>query len=216
MPRTKCQYCKTELDRKTAYKITVNGKNQYWCNEDCYNHTKAEKEKSKIKVKCQICGKNIDRDTAYRVVVIGPKSKKEIIKYFCSEQEWQAEKARKKKLRDDKNKVYDLVCDMFGYKIINTNFFAEWAIWNQLKSDETIYMYLKENEDLLKNVCNKSYENEYHKIKYFSAIVKNNLKDFVPKIKVEKPNIAIDETIYDVPARSLNKRRSLADLEDEI
>ena len=42
-----------------------------------------------MQVKCQICGKSIDRSTAYKVVVGG------VNKYFCSEEEFNAEKARK-------------------------------------------------------------------------------------------------------------------------
>jgi hypothetical protein len=37
----------------------------------------------------------------------------------------------------------------------------------------------------------------------------------VPKEKViEKPKVVVEETIYGAPTQSLNKRRSLADLED--
>ena len=42
-----------------------------------------------MQVKCQICGKSIDRSTAYKVVVGGTN------KYFCSEEEFSADKARK-------------------------------------------------------------------------------------------------------------------------
>ena len=42
-----------------------------------------------MQVKCQICGKSIERSTAYKVVV------GDANKYFCSEEEFNAEKARK-------------------------------------------------------------------------------------------------------------------------
>jgi hypothetical protein len=126
-----------------------------------------------------------------------------------------AEEERKNKIIADRNKVYNLICDMFGYEIQNTKFFSEWVLWNKLKSDEIIYKYLRENESYLQQVCDKSYNNEYGRIMYFSAILKNSLRDFKPKAEVaEKPKIVVEETIYEAPTQSFNKRRSLDDLED--
>jgi hypothetical protein len=166
-------------------------------------------------VTCKICGKKIDRDSAYKIITIGPKNGKKTNHYYCSEEEWQKEEERKKKAQEDKNRVYSLICDMFGYKIQSTKFFDEWAKWNKLKSNEIIYKYLRENESHLQQICDKLYDNEYSRIMYFSAILKNSLRDFKPKVKtVEQKKAVIDETIYNTPAQSLNKRRSLADLED--
>lgn len=162
-----------------------------------------------MQVTCQICRKKIERDEAYKVVV-GKTNK-----YYCSEQEWLEEEKRKDKIQTDRKRVYDLICDMFGYEIQNTKFFAEWALWNKLKSDEIIYKYLRENETYLQQICDKSYNNEYARIMYFSAILKNSLRDFKPKaVVVEKPKVVVEETLYEAPTQSLNKRRSLADLED--
>ena len=173
-----------------------------------------------MQVTCQICKKKIEKDTAYRAIVIGPKSGKATTKYCCSEQEWKAEENRKKKSKEDRDKVYFLICDMFGYEIQNSKFFDEWRKWNKLKSDEMIYKYIRENEEYLQQVCDRSFDSEYGKIMYFSAILKNNLVDFtqcgkfVTKPIVEQPKVVVEETIYDAPTHSLNKRRSLEDLED--
>ena len=55
---------------------------------------------------------------------------------------------------------------------------------------------------------------------WYSRYVKNRLGDYKPKVVNEpakvQPRIEIDETVYEAPTRSLNKRRSLADLEDEL
>lgn len=162
-------------------------------------------------VTCQICKNKIERDTAYKRVV-GKANK-----YYCSEQEWQAEEDRKKKAKEDKDKVYYLICDMFGYEIQNTKFFDEWRYWNKLKSNEIIYKYLRENEPYLQQICDRSYETEYNKIRYFSAVLKNSLKDFKPKEEEQpKPKVVVEETIYTTTTHSFNKRRSLADLEDDI
>lgn len=45
MAKAKCQWCKKEVDTKTAYKEVINGKNKYWCNDDCYKAYEEEKEK---------------------------------------------------------------------------------------------------------------------------------------------------------------------------
>lgn len=164
-----------------------------------------------MKVTCQICKNKIERDTAYKRVV-GKANK-----YYCSEKEWQVEEDRKKKTKEDKDKVYYLICDMFGYEIQNTKFFDEWRYWNKLKSNEIIYKYLRENEAYLQQICDRSYGTEYNKIRYFSAVLKNSLRDFKPKAEViPQPKVVVEETIYEAPTHSLNKRRSLADLEDDL
>ncbi len=45
MARCKCKYDEKWLDTKTGLKIIINGKNTYWCSEECYNHYLADKEK---------------------------------------------------------------------------------------------------------------------------------------------------------------------------
>lgn len=168
-----------------------------------------------MQVTCQICKKKIEKDTAYKITKISPTNGKKKYFYYCSEEEWQAEEDRKKKNKENKDKVYSLICDMFGYEIVNTKFFDEWSLWNKLKSNELIYKYIRENEDFLQEICDRSFDSEYQKIRYFSAILKNHLRDYVPKAaEVEKPKVVVDETIYEAPAHSLNKRRSLEDLED--
>lgn len=161
------------------------------------------------KCKCRICKTPHDTKDAYKVVVNNKPQ------YYCSQEEYEAEESRKKKVAEDKDKVYNLICDMFGYEIVNTQFFAEWTLWNKLKSNEIIYKYLRENEDYLQQICDRSFDTEYQKIRYFSAVLKNSLRDFKPKVEaVVQPKVVVEETIYEAPTHSLNKRRSLEDLED--
>lgn len=163
-----------------------------------------------MQVTCQICKNKIERDTAYKRVV-GKTNK-----YYCSEAEWQAEEDKKKKAAEDKDKVYYLICDIMGEKeIINTALWKEKLEWNKVFSDEIIAKYLAENKDYLISAVTRLSSSEYAKIRYLSAILKNSLRDFKPKVEVvEKPKVVVEETIYEAPTQSLNKRRSLADLED--
>lgn len=212
MAKCKCKYCGEQLDSKEAFKVVKKSLNLYYCSEDHFNLSVKEKPKM---VTCQICRKKIELDAAHKVVVVSKKTKKATNKYYCSEQEYIKEEERKKKFAEDKDNVYYLICDMFGYEIQNTQLFDEWRCWNKLKSNEIIYKYLRENEDYLRKICDRPYDNEYQKIRYFSAILKNSLRDFKPKVEViEKPKVVVEETIYEAPTQSLNKRRSLDDLED--
>ena len=82
-------------------------------------------------------------------------------------------------------------------------------------SDEFIAKYLEEKKEYLSSAIARLSGTEYAKIRYISAVLKNSLRDFKPRVEVvEKPKVVVDETIYEAPAQSLNKRRSLADLED--
>ena len=166
------------------------------------------------KAKCKICGAQLDTKEAYKVTDKNGKNK-----YFCSATEYEAEETRKKQAAEDKDRVYNLICDMFGYEIVNTQFFAEWTLWNKLKSNEIIYKYLRENEDYLQQICDRSFNTEYQKIRYFSAVLKNSLRDFKPKVEVEEvpkmaTNVNMNEMMYEIRNTNTNKHRNLADLED--
>ena len=163
-------------------------------------------------VTCQICKNKIERDTAYKRVV-GKANK-----YYCSVAEYENDLAQKQKIAEDKDKVYRLICDILGEKeVLNTALWKEKTIWNKAFSDETIAKYLQENQDYLTSAVSRLSGTEYAKIRYVSAVLKNSLRDFKPKAEeIPKPRVVVEETIYEVPTHSLNRRRSLADLEDDI
>lgn len=169
------------------------------------------------KCKCLVCDVDLDTKTAHRVeLVVNKKTGEKGVKYryCCSEVEYLAEEERKKKAKEDKNKVYYLICDMFGYEIQNTKFFDEWASWNKLKSNEIIYKYLRDNETYLRQVCDKPYDNEFQRIRYFSAILKNSLRDYVPKADVvEAPKVVVEEH-YETKYKA-KTRRALEDFEED-
>jgi hypothetical protein len=61
----------------------------------------------------------------------------------------------------------------------------------------------------------KEFASDFNRVRYYSVIVAGKLHDFKPKaVEAEKSKVVVEETIYDAPTQSLNKRRSLADLED--
>lgn len=162
-----------------------------------------------MQVTCQICRKKIERDTAYKRVV-GKANK-----YYCSEAEWQQEENKKKKAAEDKEKAYRLVCEIMGEKeIINTALWKEWQVWNKVADNEKIAKYLEENKDYLTSVIGRLGSSEYARIRYLSAIIRDKIKEFVPKaIEVEKPKVVVEEH-YETKYKA-KTRRSLEDLEED-
>lgn len=161
--------------------------------------------------KCKICGSALDTSTAYKVTDKNGKSK-----YFCSQSEFETEEERKKKAAEDKDRVYRLVCDIMGEKeIINTALFKEWQEWLKVSDNSKIAQYLAENKDYLTSVIARLSSSEYAKIRYLSTIIRDKIKAFKPRVEVrEVPKVVVEETMYEAPTQSLNKRRSLDDLED--
>ena len=161
--------------------------------------------------KCKICGSELDTNTAYKVTDKNGKNK-----YFCSISEFEAEEERKNKAVEDKDRVYRLICDIMDEKeIISTALWKEWQVWNKVANNEKIAQYLEENHDYLSSVIARLSSSEYARIRYLSTIIRDKIKTFKPKVEViEKPKVVVDETIYEAPVQSLNKRRSLAELED--
>ena len=64
----------------------------------------------------------------------------------------------------------------------------------------------------------KDFNNEYGKIKYFSAILKNNLGNY--KINYRPApmpvQVKVDDTMYEPVVSRRKRRRGLSELEDEV
>ena len=167
-----------------------------------------------MRAKCRICGETLDTNVAYKVVTNGKNA------YYCSQEEFEADTKKKEKAAADKDVVYKLICEIINReKIINTALWKEWKIWNDVATDEVIGRYLTDNKTYLVSAVARLDNVEFNRIRYLSAILKNSLGDFKPKVVVaatEKPNVQVDQTFYDSTPISRNKRRSLADLEDDF
>ena len=174
-----------------------------------------------MQVKCQICGKSIDRSTAYKVVVGGTN------KYFCSEEEFNADKARK----DHAKEVLETIAECYqycsGYGEPPYN-----VVKKELKENlgavdvETIYQFVKENREKLKKTIDKKVERDgpfsqvYFSFRYLSGIIKREILEKDWKAKQVTPTVqktGIDLNFYNVKPNTnqLKKRRSLDELEDE-
>ena len=167
------------------------------------------------RAKCPVCGTELNTSTAYKVEIVGPRTGKVTYKYYCSEEEWLSEQARKKKVKEDKDKAYYLICDIMGEKeIINTALWKEWAIWNKVADNEKIGKYLEENKSQLTSEIGRLSSSEFAKIRYLSAIIKNGIKEFEPRVKIEEPKISVIEEHYETKYKS-KTRQALEDFEEE-
>lgn len=164
------------------------------------------------KAKCKICGNELDTKTAYKITDKNGKNK-----YFCSESEFEKEEERKRKIAEDKDKVYRLICDIMGEKeIISTALFKEWQIWLKVSDNTKIAKYLEENKTYLSSVIARLNSSEFARIRYLSAIIKDKIKGFVPKVEVvEKPKVvAVVEEIYETKYKP-KTRQALLDFEED-
>lgn len=162
-------------------------------------------------VKCDLCGKMIEKSTAYRTETtvnkrdgtIGSKKIK-----ACSESEW----LHKLKLDADKKEMWELVQKYLG-ETNNTVLFKEEKLWG---SPDKVVRFIKENETLFNIMDNKIFNTECHKIRYFSAIIKNNINDMpdevVPEVSNET-NDTIELEVYENKHKNIRKRRCLTDYE---
>ena len=168
------------------------------------------------KCKCRICGTPHDTKDAYKVVVNNKNQ------YYCSQEEYEIDLAKKKKAAEDKDRVYRLICDILGeQEIINTILFKEWQVWLKVADNEKIGQYLEENYDYLSSAIARLQSSEFAKIRYLSTIIKDKIKGFVPRVevvempKIMEASIAIDQTfeMYNGPTNINNKRRSFDEME---
>lgn len=158
--------------------------------------------------KCKACGKEIDRKTAYKII------EKEKNLYYCSEEEYKKVMKMKKAIED----THLLICDIFGYQVLHTVLNKEWNAWREITNDTMILRYLKENKAKLSEAMQrKSFASEYASIRYFSAILKNNLKDFADTYTDNEELCARSEIeIYESKKSKTPPRKGFADIEDEV
>ena len=162
---------------------------------------------------CKYDKKQLDTKTAFKVVI------KEKNTYFCDENcynRYLADKAEQEKINAEYDEIYELTKQIFGYEFTGYSLLKrEINTWEKVGTRAKIIAYLTDNKDWLSKVMSKEFSSDFNRVRYYSVIVAGKLHDFKPKpVEVEKPKVVVEETIYEAPTQSLNKRRSLAELED--
>jgi hypothetical protein len=141
--------------------------------------------------------------------------------YCCSQEEYDKHEQEKAKEAADKDKVYKLVCQIIGRdQIINSILWKEKAVWNSVKPDEIIGKYLEENKDYLIGVIGRLDNVEYNRIKYLSAVIKNSIGDYKPKVIEERKVVVIDNYDHELFVPTMVQKnvqqQNLADVEDDL
>ena len=164
--------------------------------------------------KCKICGTKLNTTTAH-LVISYDKNGKEKKAYYCSAAEYQEEEQRKEKAAADKDKAYRLICEIIGRKeIINSILWKEWTVWNKVATNEALGQYLEENKSYLVGAIARLDDKEFNRIRYLSAIIKNKLGDFKPKVKEIRRIPIIQDEHYETKFKP-KVRKGLADLEED-
>ena len=137
-------------------------------------------------VKCSICGERLDKKTAYKVMhevkhKDGTTSMKS--KYFCSEKEY----IDKLRAESEKAEMWELIRDIIG-ETHNTALFKEAILWGE---PGKVVGFIKANRDRFNIMNTIPFKTEYGKIRYFSAIIKNNINDFTEVDIKEEPKAAV-------------------------
>lgn len=168
-----------------------------------------------MRCKCKYDSKQLDTKDAFKIVI------KDKNTYWCSEECYNLylqEQERQAKIKAEYDEIFETIKEIFGYEFNGHSLLQrELKAWEKLTTRQKIILYLKENKTWLSTVMSKEFNGDYNRIKYFSAVISSRLHDFKPKTpETPKPKVVVDETIYESPVHSLNKRRSLADLEDDL
>lgn len=153
-------------------------------------------------VKCQVCGEKIDKSTAYCVAANGRN------KYYCNKTEYD------KKILDNQQRA--MIVDLSKSYLNNTENTAlhkEIKSWGEDKAK--IISFLTENRERIERSMRKDFNNEYAKIRYFSAIVKNSINDYVmPQTETVEKQVEVE--MYESKYKPKPKRKCLSDYKGVI
>ena len=178
-----------------------------------------------MRVVCKYCKAKVEKADALQV----PGEKYNT--YYCNQECYDKANAEKKakeierlanKQEKEENKqkridpVYEEIADIFGYRIANSALFKEMKLWRGICDDSKILAYLQEHKIYIKNKLEQLDSNEYSRIRYVSAILKNSLADYKRTVRVEPEKINVDCEIYEQFFSTRKKRRGLNALEDEV
>ena len=97
--------------------------------------------------------------------------------YFCNKSEYEKTQSIKNKDKLEKEELQMIIDKIFGEAVVNTCLYKEILEWKKIKEMPIIISYLQENQSSISNSLSKNFQSEYAKIRYFSAIVKNNIKN---------------------------------------
>lgn len=165
------------------------------------------------RAKCKQCRDFVNTNDAVK----GTINKKTA--YWCSEQcktQYEEAQAKVAIIKAEYDEIIALTREIFGYNIVSLGLLRkEINTWETLGTRQKIIAFLRENKDWLSVTMRKEFPSEFNRVRYYATVVASKLHDFKQQTpEGEKPKVIVEETVYEAPVQSFNKRRSLADLED--
>ena len=156
-------------------------------------------------VKCKCHSEKIDRGTAFKVII---NNKNE---YYCTEEDY----LRIQNDKETRKNLLDKINNIFGYVITNTILYKELSEITKVHSYSKINSYVNENSQMLEKYMGKSFNNEYGKIKYFTTIIKNNIKDYImtTPTSIKQSDAEVVGVMYKAKSRKKSMDAYLDELE---
>ena len=172
---------------------------------------------------CSYCGKNVSSFATVKII-----DNKRF--YFCNEEE--AEIALSRKIEDVdeikaeallyvddlKDKIYKAVLDVLELEKINAkNFDEEYLKWLDIDTADKVYLYISQQKvPLTKLIRKKSFSSSFTSLKYLSAIIRNNIKEYKPEKIVELQKNIDFALVTEVKKMENQRKKTLAELEEEF
>jgi hypothetical protein len=142
-------------------------------------------------VTCKGCKTKIDRDNAFKVVVNGKNN------YYCDQLEYENIMLEK----ESRVKVINLSYEIIGQ---TTNTF----LMKELGDIAKVHTYMKMSKFLgnylneFKKILSRDFPNEYAKIRYFAAVIKNKIGDYKEVIEnTEVNNFEYVKVVNNTPTK---------------
>ena len=145
------------------------------------------------KVKCKICQTQLDSDKAYCITKVSSSGRK-TNSYYCSQQEYEKDKEEKELWR----LVLVAVDDILGYTCISK------TKVNMIKEIEEHYsrrqLYnclINHKEEIKRYLDEKGIYEEYGKLSYIFACIRNKIKDDSSGLSVGISEIELEDIIFE-------------------
>jgi hypothetical protein len=164
-------------------------------------------------VKCRFCNEKIDRDFAYKVTDEKGKNL-----YWCSREHYNfylEEQERQAKIKAEYDEIFETTKEIFRYEFMGYSLLKkEIVMWERLSTRKEILEFLKEKRLWLTGLMSKEFQSDFHRVRYYSAVVSSKLHDWKPKVeKVEVPRVATEEH-YETKYKAKG-RQALEDFEED-
>jgi hypothetical protein len=152
---------------------------------------------------CKGCKNKIDRDTAYKVAVKNKNT------YYCDVFEYE----RINTENESRFKVIDLAFELIG-KTTNTTLMKEITEIAKVHTYTKLFKFMEENMiDIDAAMSRTDFVHEYAKIRYFAAIIKNQIGDFKEKLEDTEVHDFVD--VIEQVKYTPTKKKSFTDFIDE-